>query len=173
MLTAGSELNLIQAKRLEPIFKSLGRDIEKRTDRAMGGIADANKALVAEAGGRATRDLANIASGQVAAHFYISTYGTLRAYAEALRLRYAVAVFDRTSAETRKIDVAFTALAARIIKEAGNNAYPQESALYTTAALHPVRTAAAGFALVAAGAATVMALMPPTTPAPRNARRLR
>ena len=169
----GPQLNLIQAKRLEPIFESLGRDIEKRADRAMGGIADANKALVAEAGGRATRDLANIASGQVAAHFYLSTYGTLRAYAKALRLRYAVAVFDRTSAETRKIDVAFTALVARIIKEAGNNAYPQEAALYTAAALHPVRTAAAGFALVAAGAATVMALMPPATPAPRSARRPR
>ena len=171
MLKTGSKLNLIQAKRLEPIFTSLGRDIEKRTDRAMGGIADANRMLVAGANGRATRDLANIGSGQVAAHFYISTYGTLRAYAKALGLRDAMAVFDRTLAETRKIDVAFTALATRIIAESGNNSYPQESALYTTAALHPVRAAAAGFALVVAGAAIVMALMPPATPAPRGVRR--
>ncbi len=172
MLRTGSELNLVQARRLEPIVKSLGRDIERRTDKAMGGIADTNKTLVAKADGRATRDLANIGSGQVAAHFYISTYGTLRAYAKALGLRDAMAVFDRTSAETRKIDVAFTALAARIIADAGNASYPQESALYTTVALHPVRTAAAGFALVAAGAATVLALVPPATPAPRGIRRL-
>ena len=171
MLKMGSELNLIQAKRLEPIFRSLGRNIEKRTDQAMSGIADANRTLVAEASGRATRDLVNIGSGQVAAHFYISTYGTLRAYAKALGLHDAMAVFDQTSAETRKIDVALTALATRIIAESGNSTYPQESALYTTAALHPVRSTAAGFALVVAGAATVMALMRPATPAPRGVRR--
>ncbi len=172
MLKAGSELNLVQAKRLEPIFKSLGRDIENRTDRAMGGIADTNKTMVAKADGRATRDLANIGSGQVAAHFYIATYGTLRAYAKALGLRDAMAIFDRTSAETRKIDVALTALAARIIADAGDSSYPSESALYTSVALHPVRTAAAGFALVAAGTATVLALVPPPTPTPRGIRRL-
>ena len=171
MLRVGSEMNLIQAKRLEPIFRSLGRDIEKRTDQAMSGIADANRTLVAEANGRAARDLANIGSGQVAAHFYISTYGTLRAYAEALGLRDAAAILDRTLAETRKIDVTFTALAARIIADSGNSSYPQESALYTTAALHPVRSTAASFALVAAGAATVMALMRSATPAPRSVRR--
>ena len=173
MLKAGSELNLIQAKRLEPIFKSLGRDIEKRTDQAMGGIAEANRTLVTEVDGLAMRDLANIGSGQIAAHFYISTYGTLRAYAKALGLRDAMAIFDQTSAETRKIDLALTALAARIIAASGNNAYPHESAFYTTAALHPVRTAAAGFALVAAGAATFMVLMPPATSTLRGVRRLR
>ena len=172
MLKTGSKLNLTQAKRLEPILRSLGRGIEKRTDQAMDGIADTNKTLVAKAGGRATRDLANIGSGQVAAHFYIATYGTLRAYAKALGLRDAMAVFDRTLAETRQVDVAFTALATRIIADAGNSSYPHESALYTTAALHPVRTAAAGFALAAAGIAIVMALVPPATPAARGARQL-
>ena len=139
----------------------------------MRGIADVNKTLVAEANGRAARDLANIGSGQVAAHFYLSTYGTLRAYAKAFGLHDAVAVFDRTLDETRKIDVAFTELAAHIIAESGNSSYPQESALYTTAALHPVRTAAASFALVAAGAATIIALMRPATPTPRSVRRHR
>ncbi len=172
MLKTGSKLNLTQAKRLDPILRSLGRGIEKRTDQAMEGIADANKALVAKAGGRATRDLANIGSGQVAAHFYISTYGTLRAYAKALGLRDAMAVFDRTLAETRQVDIALTALAQRIIADAGKISYPEESALHTTAALHPVRTAAAGFALAAAGIAIVMALVPSATPAARGARQL-
>ena len=161
MFKTGSKLNLTQAKRLEPILKSLGRDIAERTDQAMGGIADTNKTLVAKAGSRATRDLANIGSGQVAAHFYIATYGTLRAYAKALGLRDAMAVFDRTLAETRKVDAAFTALATRIIADAGNISYPEESALHTTAALHPARTAVAGFALVAASIAIVKALVPP------------
>lgn len=168
MLTAGSALNLVQAKRLESIFKKLGRDIETRTDRAMGGIADSNKALVAKADGRATRDLANIGSGQVAAHFYISTYGTLRAYAKALGLRDAMAIFDRTMAETRQVDRAFTQLAARIIADAGNPSYPTESALYTTAALHPARTAAVAAAVAIAGAATFVAFAPPPEPVRRR-----
>ncbi len=173
MLKAGSELNLVQAKRLEPILKTLGRDIEKRTDQAMAGITDTNGTMVAKADGSATRDLVNIGSGQVAAHFYIATYGTLRGYAKALRLYGAMAVFDLTLAETGKVDATFTALAARILTEAGNSSYPTESALYTTAALHPVRTALAGLTLAAAGAATVLALMPPPMPAPRGLRRLR
>lgn len=172
MLIAGSALNLVQAKRLETIFEKLGRDIETSTDRAMGGIADSNKALIAKADGRVARDLANIGCGQVAAHFYISTYGTLRAYAAALELRDAVAIFDRTMTETRAIDRAFTRLAARIIADAGSTAYPSESALYTTAALHPARTAAIGFGFVAAGAAVAIALAPPPAVAPRVLRRL-
>ena len=172
MLEMGRKLNLVQAKRLVPIFKSLGRDIESRIDRGMGGIADTNMTLVAKADGRATRDLANIGSGQVAAHFYISTYGTLRAYAKALDLRDAMAAFDRTLAETRKVDIAFSTLAARIIADVGDRSYPNESALYTTAALHPVRTAATGFALVTAGVAAFLALVPTPTSAPRVARRL-
>ena len=167
MLKAGSELNLVQARRLEPILKSLGRDIENRTDQAMAGIADTNRTMVAKADGRATRDLVNIGSGQVAAHFYIATYGTLRGYAKALRLYGAMAVFDLTLAETRKVDATFTALAARILTEAGNSSYPTESALYTTAALHPVRAAFAGLALVA-GAATILTLVPPPKPARRG-----
>lgn len=172
MLTAGSELNLVQAKRLEPIFKAIGRDVETRTDPAMSGIIASNKAMVAKADGRVTRDLANIGSGQVAAHFYISTYGTLRAYARALGFSHAITVFDRTLAETRKIDRDFTALAARIIADAGKSSYPSESALYTTAALHPARTAATGFALVAAAAVAVVALVPAPVPPPRGVRRL-
>lgn len=173
MLKAGAALNLAQARRLEPLFKALGRDIENRTDRAMGGIADANNALVAKADGRAMRDLANIGSGQVAAHFYMSTYGTLRAYARALGLRDAVAAFDRTLAETARVDYAFTRLAERIIDRAGDRDYPAESALYTTAALHPARTLAATAALAVGAAAAFVALAKPPEPAPRGLARLR
>lgn len=172
MLKAGSEMNLVQARRLEPIFEKLGRDIEKRTNRAMGGIADSNKELVAKADGRATRDLANIGCGQAAAHFYLATYGTLRAYAAALGLRDAVAVFDRTMTETRTVDRAFTRLATRIVAHAGDSSYPSESALYTTAALHPTRTTAALVAAAAAGAAALVAFAPPPREAPRGVRRL-
>lgn len=173
MLKAGAALNLAQAKRLEPLFTALGRDVENRTDRAMGGIADANRALVAKADGRATRDLANIASGQVAAHFYIATYGTMRAYARALGLRDAVSAFDRTLAETARVDLAFTRLANRIMGRIGDVDYPGESAFYTTAALHPARSVAATLALAAAGIATFVAVASPVKPARHGLRRLR
>ena len=158
MLKAGATLNLVQARRLEPLFKALGRTIEHRTDHAMSGIAEANRVLVAKADGRAANDLANIGSGQVAAHFYLATYGTLRLYARALGFREAVAAFDRTLAETASVDRAFTRLAARIVEHVGDPRYPNESALYTTAAMHPARSLAATLAL--AGLATLVAVRP-------------
>ena len=119
MLRAGAKQNLAQARRLETVFKSAGLAPKGRRDPAMQGIADANEAMLAQAPGAAARDLATIASGQVAAHFYLATYGTLRSYAQLMGNKKAVKLLSKTLNETSAIDAGFTKLARSLTKRSG------------------------------------------------------
>jgi len=143
MLRAGAQANLKQARRLEQVFRTAGARPRGKTNQAMQGIKDANNQLVAQYASPAARDLANIAAGQVAAHFYLANYGTLRTYAEALGNSEAVDLLQQTLDETRVIDKEFTKLARRLIDQSDSGEYADEAATYTTAAMHPsIATAA-------------------------------
>ena len=155
MLRAGDKANREQARRLERVFKSAGLKPRARHDEAMQGIIDANNALVARTRDPAARDLLNIELGQVAAHFYLAAYGTLRSYAEHLGNRDAVRLLQRTLDETGRIDEEFTRLAQRLTRQSGAGGYGGEAVLHTTAAMHPAITAAAVMGLIAAGIALV------------------
>ena len=85
----------------------------------MQGIVEANQALVGQAPDPAARDLVNIASGQVAAHFYLATYGTLRSYAQLLGNKKAARLLGRTLNETGTVDKTFTRLARRLSRGSG------------------------------------------------------
>ena len=108
MLEAGAKQNIVQLKRLDEVFDAIGVRPDPRHDPAMQGICDLNEAEIAKHGDAADRDLINIEYGQVAAHFYIARYGTLRSAAHALGHTDAVKLLDRTLGETRAIDSAFT-----------------------------------------------------------------
>ena len=153
MLRAGSKANLQQGKRLESVFRAADLPVRGKHDPAMQGIIEANEALVRQTWDPVRRDLANIASGQVAAHFYLATYGTLRHYAEVLGYQAAATLLQKTLNETGSIDREFSRLAARLTSRAGRSDYANESALHTTAAMHPVGATAALVGLVAAGTA--------------------
>ena len=119
MLAAGVQMNKKQSKRLEKVFASANLVPSPRHDRAMGGIAEANTAMTAETGNPSERDLINIAQGQVAAHFYLAKYGTVRAYARSLGLNRAAALLSKTLDETAQVDTRFTQLAREIVRTSG------------------------------------------------------
>ena len=137
MLEAGSKQNIVQLERLDEVFDSIGVRPDPRNDPAMQGICDLNEAQIAEHGNAADRDLINIEYGQVAAHFYIARYGTLRSAARALGHAKAVKLLDRTLVETRAIDRAFTQLYDHLLARRTSTRYPGETELAATAAMHP------------------------------------
>ena len=98
--------------------------------------------------------------GQVAAHFYLAAYGTLRNYAEALGNREAVRLLQRTLDETGLIDREFSRLAGRLTSQSGAPSYGREVVPATTAAMHPAVTFATVLGLVAAGVALTGLLWP-------------
>jgi ferritin-like metal-binding protein YciE len=157
MLEAGSKQNIVQLERLDEVFDSIGVRPDPRNDPAMQGICDLNEAEIAKHGDAADRDLINIEYGQVAAHFYIARYGTLRRAAHALGHAKAVKLLDRTLVETRAIDRAFTQLYDHLLSRRTSSRYPGETALATTAAMHPGLTVGLALGGVLAAAALVKA----------------
>ena len=115
----GVQANFDQAARLEKVFAAVGLTRTSTTDAAMAGIIDDNQSANAAAAGPLARDLTMIASGQLAAHFYVARYGTLAAYARLLGHAAAAVLLEQTLAETNAIDAKFTTLAQHLIVQAG------------------------------------------------------
>lgn len=155
MVRAGSKQNLAQAERLERVFALVGATPYARHDAGMQGICDTNEAEVAKHSGAAERDLVNIAYGQVAAHFYIARYGTLRSEARALGHAKAAKLLDRTIIETRAIDRAFTRLYEHLLARRASAPYPGGSALAAAASVHPALTSMAALGGLAAAIALI------------------
>lgn len=118
---AGVKQNGAQAERLEGVFKAAGLAPKGKPDPAMQGIIEANKARIAATHDATERDLLNIAYAQLAAHYYLAGYGTLRNYARALGNREAVRLLTKTLDETSALDSKFTALANGVIAKAGKS----------------------------------------------------
>ncbi len=155
MVSAGSKANSAQAKRLEQVLASLGATSYPRNDAGMQGICDTNEAEIASNRRPAARDLLNIAYGQVAAHFYIAKYGTLRSTARALGHKKAAKLLGKTLHETYAIDREFTRLFEHLIGRRTTSPYPGETSLGATAAMHPMLTAAAVVGTVLAAAVLI------------------
>lgn len=116
-LTEGAALNRKQAERLEKVFKTVDLAPDGRPDKAMQGIIDSNNTLVAETGNPTERDLLNIASGQIAAHFYLATYGALRGYARALGNGKAVKLLQKTMDEFGELNKELVELFDSIVSD--------------------------------------------------------
>ena len=155
MLRAGAKHNVRQAERLEDVFALLRLAPRRTSDPVMGAITDASDAGIAAARDPAARDLAIIAYGQLAAHFYISNYGTLRGAAEVLDYHAAVSLLQKTLDETYKLDMEFSRLAGRLARRSALPDYGRESAMRTAAAMHPVKAGAVIFSSLALGAAAL------------------
>ena len=155
MLRAGAKANLKQAARLEDVFASFRLRPRGTFDPVMEAIKDANKAGIAAARDPAARDLANIAYAQLAAHFYIANYGTLRGAAEALGDAATASLLQKTLDETYKIDMEFSRLAERLMRHSALPDYGRESAIRTSAAIHPIKAGAVILGSLAVGAAAL------------------
>ena len=142
MVAAGAKANLVQAKRIEEALASMGATPCPHHDAGMQGICDTNEAEIAANKHPPARDLLNIAYGQVAAHFYIAKYGTLRSTARALGYGRAAKLLSRTLDETYAIDREFTRLYEHLVGRPTPSRYPGETALRATAAMHPTLTMA-------------------------------
>lgn len=101
----------------------------------------------------AARDLANIACGQMAAHFCLAACGTLRSYAELAGNRTAAALPGKTLDETSAIDAAFTRLAQRLTRQADSPG-GGEARVRTAAATRRGVLAVAGLAALAVAGGT-------------------
>src|SRR3984893_18990129 len=102
-------------KRLEGVFKILGKPVRAKTCDAIVGITKEGAEIMTEYKGMPALDAGLLAAAQAVEHYEISRYGTLRYCAEELGMPDAVALLEATLKEEKATDAALTTLAKTIV----------------------------------------------------------
>jgi ferritin-like metal-binding protein YciE len=113
--------------RLEQIMEGLGEKIRGKHCEGIAGIIEEGHAVMDEEFDDATMNACLIAAGQRAEHYEMAAYGTLVAWAKAMRHTDAATSLQETLDEEKAADEKLTALAeAGINQEAADAAHPDE-----------------------------------------------
>ncbi|MCA1684617.1 MAG: ferritin-like domain-containing protein [Planctomycetia bacterium] len=104
-----------QVERLETIFEGLGMKATGKTCRAMEGLIEEGKELIAEEPEPTVLDAGLISAAQRVEHYEIAGYGSVRTYARTLGEEDAARLLQLTLDEEGETDKKLTALAEQII----------------------------------------------------------
>jgi ferritin-like metal-binding protein YciE len=102
-----------QVERLQKVFDIFGKRAQGKTCPAIDGIIEEGEEALDEFKGAPALDAALVAAAQAVEHYEIARYGTLRRWAETLKLPEAAKLLEETLAEESKTDEALSALAEK------------------------------------------------------------
>lgn len=102
-------------KRLDQIFKMLGKPARGKTCEAINGITDEGAAIMKEFKNAPALDAGLLAAAQAVEHYEISRYGTLRTWAEELGMPEAAQLLQATLDEEEATDHTLSELATSVI----------------------------------------------------------
>ena len=100
-----------QVKRLERIFQIIEKTPQAKQCKAILGILEEGQEVIKEYKGSPALDAGMLAAAQAVEHYEISRYGTLRTWAQELKLNEAVKLLEQTLAEEERTDETLTELA--------------------------------------------------------------
>ncbi len=100
-----------QVERLEQIFELLGKAARGKKCDAIEGILDEGKEIMEEYADTPALDAGLLAAAQAVEHYEISRYGTLKAWAQKLKLNDAVKLLNETLNEEKKTDDTLSSIA--------------------------------------------------------------
>lgn len=104
-----------QVRRLESIFKILGRPARGKTCAAINGITEEGAEIMKDFKGMPALDAGLLAAAQAVEHYEISRYGTLRTWAEELGMPEAASLLEATLKEESATDKALTSIAKAVV----------------------------------------------------------
>ena len=102
------------AERVERGLQEAGGS-EKRNNYVIEAIGKVNQEILKEAPDATTRDLGIIAAGQLAAHYWIASFGTMQSYAEEAGLDQAAQEMKTCLQEAKEADEEYTKIAEKIM----------------------------------------------------------
>lgn len=109
-------------KRLERVFKLLGKKAEGKKCEAIEGLTKEAKSIISETvEGSMTRDAALIIAAQKIEHYEIATYGGLVQLAITMDLHQAAEILDKTLQEEEDTDTTLTQIAETSINVKAEN----------------------------------------------------
>jgi ferritin-like metal-binding protein YciE len=103
--------------RLEQVFAAINQKPQGKTCAAIVGITDEGAEIMEEYKGSPALDAGLLAAAQAVEHYEISRYGTLRTWAEELRLVEAVTLLEETLEEEEATDAALTKIAESVVNQ--------------------------------------------------------
>src|ERR1700687_2640452 len=109
-------------KRLEGVFKILGKPARAKTCDAIMGITKEGAEIMTGYKGMPALDAGLLAAAQAGEHYEISRYGTLRTWAEELGLSDAASLLQETLDEEKATDQALTEIAETVVNQEGEDA---------------------------------------------------
>ena len=98
-------------ERLDKIAKQLGESLKGKKCKAMEGLVEEGKEVMAEDAAPALMDLALIGAAQKIEHYEIASYGTLKTLAGVLGYNEAADLLDATLQEEKNADSLLTQIA--------------------------------------------------------------
>lgn len=107
-----------QVERLQQVFELIGKRPRAKTCPAIDGIVEEGEEILEEFKDSPALDAGLLAAAQAVEHYEISRYGTLRAWAEQLGMKEAVALLDATLKEESKTDDLLSKLAQTAVNSA-------------------------------------------------------
>jgi ferritin-like metal-binding protein YciE len=104
-----------QVKRLDQVFKMIGKPARGKPCEAINGITDEGAEIMKAFKGAPALDAGLLAAAQAVEHYEISRYGTLRTWAEELGMPEAAELLQTTLDEEEATDQTLTELATSVI----------------------------------------------------------
>ncbi|MDZ5695838.1 ferritin-like domain-containing protein [Chelativorans sp. M5D2P16] len=106
-----------QVERLEQVFEIIGKSAKGKTCPAIDGIIEEGAEILDEYKGAPAIDAGLVAAAQSVEHYEISRYGTLKRWAQLMKMDDAVKLLDQTLSEEIKTDEALTKVADKVANE--------------------------------------------------------
>lgn len=104
-----------QVRRLESVFKILGKPARGKTCAAINGITAEGAEIMKDFKGMPALDAGLLAAAQAVEHYEISRYGTLKTWADELGLPEAAKLLKQTLDEESATDKALTTIAKSVV----------------------------------------------------------
>jgi ferritin-like metal-binding protein YciE len=103
--------------RLEQVFEQIGKKPQGKTCDAIIGLVEEGQEIIKEYKGSPALDPGLLAAAQAVEHYEISRYGTLRTWANELRLKDAVRLLEQTLQEEKNTDATLTKIAENVVNQ--------------------------------------------------------
>jgi ferritin-like metal-binding protein YciE len=104
-----------QVKRLDRVFKMIGKPSRGKTCAAINGIAEEGSEIMKDFKGMPALDAGLLAAAQAVEHYEISRYGTLSTWAQELGYSEAVDLLEATLAEEKATDRTLSDIAKAVV----------------------------------------------------------
>ena len=104
-----------QVKRLDRVFKIIGKPARGKTCAAINGITEEGAEIMKDFKGMPALDAGLLAAAQAVEHYEISRYGTLSTWAQELGYDEAVQLLDATLQEEKNTDKTLTGIAKSVV----------------------------------------------------------